>query len=124
MFCPRSVGSAFDSVGAPFGEAAAAVDQNVVFGGDVDSVGGAGDVEVFGRVHVIQLRPIGSQANFDVWQRLTPCQLRKCHDPKQIGTTQSLHPSVTSMPTDDATEIFPWHEFQNLRKQRFANCHA
>jgi len=74
--------------------------------------------------HVKQLRPIGSQANFNVPQRLTPGQLRKCHDSKQIGTTQRLHSSVTGMPTDDATKIFPWHKFHNLRKQRFAHVHA
>ena len=74
--------------------------------------------------HVKQFRSIGSFVNFNVPQRLTSGPLGKRHDPKQIITTQSLHSSITAVATDDATEIFPWHKFHNLRKQRFAHVHA
>ena len=74
--------------------------------------------------HMKQLGAIGRQADFDVAQGLAPRQLRKGHDPKQIGTTEGAHTRIAAVTLDHTPECLPWHEFHDLGKQRLANVHA
>jgi len=74
--------------------------------------------------HVEQLGLIGRQAGLDVAKRLSPSELGKCHDAKQVRASQCAHTRVAVVPLDDAGEGLPRHELHHLREQRLAHIHA
>jgi hypothetical protein len=75
------------------------------------------------KAHRIELRGVGAQADFDVAQALAPCELRKGHRAKLLGTRQRANARVALVAPNDAREARPRHEFHDLSEQCLADVH-
>jgi len=73
--------------------------------------------------HCIKFARVGAQRRFDIAKTFAPRQLGKCHHSKLFRATHFSNAGVAVVSIDDATKTGPWHEFHDLRKERFADMH-
>jgi len=73
--------------------------------------------------HTVELARVRPQACLDVSERLSPCELRKGHRAKVLGSRQGTHSRVAFVPRNDLGETRPRDELHDLRKQRLADVH-
>ena len=77
----------------------------------------------FAKAHVVELRGLSRQADFDIAQALSIGQLRKRHRPILLGTAQCSHPSVAIVTYNNPCEGAPGQKIHELSEKRFAGVH-
>ena len=80
-------------------------------------------VNAVAKSHGVQLARVGSKRHFDVAQTLSPSQLSKNHDAKQLRASQVQHTQVETIASHDTRKACPWNELHDLREQGLADIH-
>jgi len=75
------------------------------------------------KAHVVELRGLRRQADFDIAQALSVSQLRERHRSVLLGTAQRSHPSVAAVARNNPRECAPWQKIHELGEQRLADIH-
>jgi len=73
---------------------------------------------------VIELAGLSRQTDLNIAQALAISQLRKGHNAKLLGATETARPMITTVTIHNAMESLPWQEIHNLRKQGLAEVHG
>jgi hypothetical protein len=73
---------------------------------------------------VVELAGVSCQTDLDVAQALAVGQLRKGHDAKLLGATETARPVIAAVAIHDAMEVFPRQKIHDLREQGLADVHG
>src|SRR6266568_5979017 len=78
----------------------------------------------FAKAHVVELRSLSRQADFDIAQALSIGQLRKRHRAVLLGTVQRSYPSVAAVARNNPREDAPRQKIHELSEKRLARVHG